>query len=401
MDSEPPSNPYAPQLATASLRLKLALKRAQERRRPLARRRLWVSDVLQRRDELGEYANLVQELRLNDPQRHLQYFRLNKGAFDLLQARIEDEITRSTTTSRQPVSAPQRLAVTLRYLASGEEFSALAPSYRLGESTTRAAVYTCRAIAHEREFREWWQFPNCVAAIDGKHVTIRAPPNSGSEYFNYKHQFSVVLMTAVDAMYNFAFVAVGSAGRESDGFRSLRLAQRLADGSLGLPQPSPLPGGREALPHVLVGDEVFPLLPNLMRPYPGRREGQMGDRGRVFNYRLSRARRVSENAFRILAQTWRLLLHPLNVDPEHVKLLVMTVVILHNFRRSEDAKRVEMTTENAPDAVAPTSGAHDVPALARMPSSSSHNHTRAAEQVRETFCHYFSSEGAVPWQVGL
>ena len=318
MDPEPPDNPYALQLATAALRLKLALKRAQERRRPLARRRLWVSDVLQRRDELGEYTNLVQELRLNDPQRHLQYFRLNRGAFDLLLARIEDQITRSTTTFREPVSAPQRLAVTLRYLASGAEFSALAPSYRLGESTTRAVVYdTCRAIvnvlgpvylpepteetwrASEREFRERWQFPNCVAAIDGKHVTIRAPPNSGSEYFNYKHQFSVVLMAAVDAVYNFVFVAVGSAGRESDGgiFRSLGLAQRLADGSLGLPPPSPLPGSRESTPHVLVGDEAFPLLPNLMRPYPGRREARMGDRGRVFNNRLSRARRVSENAF--------------------------------------------------------------------------------------------------------
>ncbi|KAF0313686.1 hypothetical protein FJT64_015821 [Amphibalanus amphitrite] len=96
--------------------------------------------VLQHCDEVGEYDNLVQELRLNDPQGHLQYFRVNKGVFDLLQARIEDQITRSTTTFRQPVSAPQRLSVTLRYLASGAEFSALAPSYRLGESTTRAAA---------------------------------------------------------------------------------------------------------------------------------------------------------------------------------------------------------------------------------------------------------------------
>ncbi|KAF0296209.1 hypothetical protein FJT64_006361 [Amphibalanus amphitrite] len=36
-----------------------------------------VSDVLQRRDELGEHANREQELRLNDPHRHLQYFRLS------------------------------------------------------------------------------------------------------------------------------------------------------------------------------------------------------------------------------------------------------------------------------------------------------------------------------------
>ena len=97
-------------------------------------------ELLTRRNELGKFVNLVQELRLNDPQRHLQYFRMNKGAFDLLLARIEGKITRASTNFREPVSAPQRPAVTLRYLASGSEFSALAPSYRLGESTTRAVV---------------------------------------------------------------------------------------------------------------------------------------------------------------------------------------------------------------------------------------------------------------------
>ena len=78
----------------------------------------------------------------------------------------------------------------------------------------------------------------------------------------------------------------------------------------------------------------------------------------------------------------------------------MAVVILHNFRRSQDAKRVGMTTDNTSDAVAPASGALEVPALVRKPCSSSHNHSREAENVRDKFCQYFSSEGAVPWQVG-
>lgn len=55
------------------------------------------------------------------------------------------------------------------------------------------------------------------------------------------------------------------------------------------------------LNYVFVADEAFPLKPYLMRPFPRRHLGARNDPLRtqkpVYNYRLSRARRVVENAF--------------------------------------------------------------------------------------------------------
>lgn len=66
------------------------------------------------------------------------------------------------------------------------------------------------------EFYTKWNFPNCILAIDGKHVRIRCPNNSGSLYFNYKDYFSIVLLAMVDANYKFIAIDVGSFGREGD-----------------------------------------------------------------------------------------------------------------------------------------------------------------------------------------
>ena len=75
------------------------------------------------------------------------------------------------------------------------------------------------------DFEEKWQFPHCIGAIDGKHISILPLPKTGSQYFNYKHFFSIVLLALVDANYRFLYVDIGSCGRVSDGGVYNKLSQ--------------------------------------------------------------------------------------------------------------------------------------------------------------------------------
>ena len=54
---------------------------------------------------------------------------------------------------------------------------------------------------------------------------------------------------------------------------------------------------------------------------------------RIFNYHLSRCRRIVENAFGILANRWQINLNIMGHKPKTCRLLVTVCIILHNFLR--------------------------------------------------------------------
>ncbi|KAJ4948117.1 hypothetical protein JOQ06_019657 [Pogonophryne albipinna] len=192
------------------------------------------------------------------------------------------------------------------YLATGDSYRTIAFSYRVGHATVAVIVKEVAGAI--------W---TAVVQETMPHVVIQAPANSGSLYFNYKSTHSLVLLAVVDAQYLFRIVDVGGFGRSSDGgsLRNSAFGESLRDGSLQLPPDTVIPGAERLglLPHVFVGDEAFPLLDNLLRPFPGR---QLTRERKMFNYRLSRARLVVECAFGILSSQWRMFRRVITTSPE-------------------------------------------------------------------------------------
>lgn len=226
-------------------------------------------------------------------------------------------------------------------------------------------------------------FPNCLGAIDGKHIRCINPHNAGSIYYNYKKFFSILLMAVVDSEYCFVVIDVGAYGREGDStvFKESPFGQKLYSEELDLPTPVCLPNATDSpQPFVFVADEAFGLHKNLLRPFPGR---GLTERRRTFNYRLSRARRLVECAFGILANKWRVLHTAILVQPEFTDDIIKACCILHNFVRRRDGYKFEDTLSNNLDEF-------------QM------NGTAGARQegiiVREYFADYFVNAGSIHFQ---
>lgn len=241
-------------------------------------------------------------------------------------------------------------------MATGCTFAALALYFQRGERTVGLIIEETTKVIWDslkgsymtlpnkqewkdiaKRFFELWQLPNCIGAIDGKHIRIQKYPNSGSANFNYKNYHSVILMGCCDADGIFTSIECGYAGRNSDGgvFRVSTFGRWLESNNT-LPSSTELPHDESGnkFPYYFVADAAFPIRKNIMRPYP---ERNINNKKRIFIYRLSRGRKNIECTFGMMTQKFQIFLTPIRCRKyETIISIIQCACVLHNFIRKKD-----------------------------------------------------------------
>jgi hypothetical protein len=351
-------------------------------------------------------------MEMHDEKSFRNYLRMDPNLFHEINSRIGHRIQKEATNAVTPLEPGFKLAATLRFLATGQSYRHIGYDFRVCYSVVcRFVPLVCDAIVAEYQdevlkfpstsaewktiangFWERWNFPHTIGAIDGKHVALRCPANSGTEYFCYKKFYSIILLGVVDADYKFIYVDIGAPGAASDAgvFNTSDLKENIENNEVSIPAPELLPGEdpdtATPVPYFFVGDDAFALKVWMMKPFPLR---NLQKEQRIYNYRLSRARRVVENAFGILASRFRCLLTTLQPRPQVVIKIVHACVILHNLLRMRN-----------PAEYSPASSDEEAGQLGDMEQHfGGANPTRRAQQQRRYLMDFVNSEaGSVDWQ---
>ena len=396
-------------------------KKAQQKKKSV-KRTVWVRPWILRRPLFGQYSRLLEELKIEDVRAFKNFIRMDPEIFQELLQRLTPRLTKQDTFFRKALTPGLKLSLTLRYLASGDNYHSLMYGFRVPHNSISKIIReVCKAIISEYasevieapnteqqwrrisdQFARRWQLPHCLGALDGKHIAIKCPSNAGSEFYNYKGFHSIILMALVDGDYNFAWVEVGANGSAGDAqvFNSSELREGFEQGFINVPAAEPLPGDDQNMPYFLAADDAFALRTWLMKPFSKR---QLTNTERIFNYRLSRGRRIVENAFGILAHRFMCLLTTLKQKPKTVQDIVLACVCLHNLMRLRypTQQNLDVDQEGPNYDLIPGAWRENNP-LVGLFAERGNRMTNAGKLQRQYLSAYFMSDvGSVPWQMNM
>lgn len=205
-------------------------------------------------------------------------------------------------------------------------------------------------------------------------------------------------MAVVNADYEFIYVSVGCNGRVSDGgvFDTTTLHDKLLNGNLNIPSNETT---KENLNFVFVADDAFPLHSHMLKPFAHK---TLTQEERIFNYRLSRARRTVENAFGILANRFRVFHTAINMKPDKINFIVLASCVLHNFLRRHATHAylsnniVDTELLDTGDIIPGDWRRENI--LDSLQPGYWRNSSQTAKDTRDAYKRYFMQTGKVSWQ---
>ena len=195
---------------------------------------------------------------------------LTQKSFEKLVDLLTPSLLKKDTNMKECIKPGEVSCVALRYFASRESFRLLEYQFRISKKAVsyiieEVAVATIKILGKtylntptitdewlkiSQKFKELWNSPNGICAVDGKHIILQQPKNSGSYYRNYKGTDSIILLAMVDPEYEFLFADVGMNGRNSNGgdWSQSLLKNGFETNILNFQNPMPLPGCKNSIP---------------------------------------------------------------------------------------------------------------------------------------------------------
>ncbi|KAK8779661.1 hypothetical protein V5799_019001 [Amblyomma americanum] len=206
-------------------------------------------------------------------------------------------------------------------------------------------------------------FPQAIGALDGFHFAISLP------------KYSIILLAIIDHHYPFLYLNVGSPGRCHDAnvYGRSWLKKRVESDRFQSPV-SVIEG--TLIARILLCDQAFPMMPHLLKPYAN---APNGSKQAIFNYNLSRPRRILENAFGHVKARFRFIMKRMKCKLLNAKQAIRASSTLQNICEAFRDNVEEQWVQDV----------HNYNALYEQPSHNTEASTAQGLDVRAALAEYF------------
>ncbi|XP_067633791.1 uncharacterized protein [Eurosta solidaginis] len=353
--------------------------------------------------KLNRYSFFWEEICAVDDHHFKAHFRMTHSSFEKLCGFL-GILRKADTNWRTAISLQKRVAIALFTLGSAAEYRVVSELFGVGKSTVCAIFlefceevwqalstrYIKKLPPTQETVDEYVDgfhslgFPQCLGAIDGCHIEVRPNASDTTDYFNYKGWYSIVLLALVDYRYRFIYINIGAPGRCNDSqiYNSSLLKKVLIEDEVLAANKKNISGVQ--MPICILGDSAFKFSTTLMKPYAFSTD--LSEEKKLYNYMLSKCRRVAENAFGHVKARFRRIGKGIDNEIGNAPSIVQAACVLHNFLNEENDTINQMWLENLREydrnREYPT---HSVVIGDNEPS---------AENIRQALCRYFGSNVA-------